>query len=106
VAIDLNNLGIVLRALGNLAGARRNYEQALKIDEAFYGLDHPSVAIDVNNLGRVLHDLGDLARAQVNFERALKIFKNVFGNDHPRTKRVQENIDSLTKLENEQKNTG
>ena len=57
VARDVNDLGGVLRALGDLAGARNHYERALKIDEAVYGRDHPDVAIDVNNLGSVLKDL-------------------------------------------------
>lgn len=56
--------------MGDLGGAKAAYERALKIDEAAYGSEHPSVTRDVNNLGGVL---GDLAGAKAAFERALKI---------------------------------
>ncbi len=54
VAIDVNNLGSVLQAMGDLQGAKEHFERALKIDEKVYGPDHPNVAIRVNNLGSVL----------------------------------------------------
>ena len=44
---------MVLRALGDLACARKVLAQALAIDEKAFGPDHPSVARDVNNLGLV-----------------------------------------------------
>ncbi|MGH9792210.1 MAG: tetratricopeptide repeat protein, partial [Candidatus Acidiferrales bacterium] len=53
VATDVNNLGGVLKAQGDLKGANACYERALKIDEAAYGPDHPNIAIRVNNLGSV-----------------------------------------------------
>ena len=36
VAIDVNNLGSVLRALGGLAGARKAFERALRIFQNFF----------------------------------------------------------------------
>jgi Tfp pilus assembly protein PilF len=95
VAIDVNNLGLVLRDLGDLNGAKTNYERALKIDEATYGKDHPTVAIDVNNLGSVLQDLGDLDGAKTNFERALRIFRQFLGDEHPNTRLVKRNLEIL-----------
>ncbi|MCL4862237.1 MAG: tetratricopeptide repeat protein [Caldilineaceae bacterium] len=83
VATDVNNLGGVLQALGDLAAARDAYERALRIDEAAFGPDHPTVAIRVNNLGSVLQDLGDLAAARQAFEQALRIGEAAFGPDHP-----------------------
>jgi tetratricopeptide (TPR) repeat protein len=83
VAITANNLGRVLKDLGDLAGARAHYERALAIDEAAYGPNDPDVAIDVNNLGRLLKDLGDLAGARAHFERALAIWERVHGPNHP-----------------------
>src|SRR5690606_15387790 len=53
-----NSLGYHINDLGDHAGARSAFERALRIDEATYGPDHPSVAIRVNNLGLVLQDLG------------------------------------------------
>ncbi len=83
VAISVNNLGMVLEALGDPSGARQHYERALRIDEAAFGPDHPSVAIRVNNLGSVLRSLGDLAGARQYFDRALRIVEATLGSDHP-----------------------
>ena len=85
----VNNLGSVLKDLGDLAGARAAYERALKIDEAAFGPDHPNVASDVNNLGSVLKDLGDLAGARAAFERALSIFEKFLPADHPNIRTVR-----------------
>ena len=54
MAIDLSNLGSVLQARGDLAGARPYYERALSITEAALGPDHPTVAVTLSNLGGVL----------------------------------------------------
>jgi hypothetical protein len=44
VAIWRSNLGGVLQALGDLAGAREQLERSLEIGEAALGPDHPHVA--------------------------------------------------------------
>jgi hypothetical protein len=44
----------VLADLGDLAGAKAQYERALAISEAALGPDHPTVAIYRRNLGGVL----------------------------------------------------
>jgi len=83
VAIDVNNLGNVLRDLGDLEAAKEMYVRALAIDEAAYGPDHPDVAIDVNNLGGVLQALGDLEGAKKMYEWALVIDEAAYGPNHP-----------------------
>jgi len=83
VAIRVNNLGGVLRALGDLHRVKECFERALKINEEFYGRDHHEVATVVNNLGLVLCDLGDPRAAKDHFERALAIYEKVYGRDHP-----------------------
>lgn len=82
VAADLNNLGLVLRALGDMAGAKTQLERALAITEAALGSAHPSVASCLNNLGSVLKVLGDLAGAKANYERALAIHEAAYGPEH------------------------
>jgi tetratricopeptide (TPR) repeat protein len=82
VAIRVNNLGGVLRALGDLHRVKECFERALKINEEFYGRDHHEVATVVNNLGLVLYDLGDPRAAKDHFERALAIDEKVYGRDH------------------------
>ena len=61
---DGNNLGLVLKDLGETEKAKSCFERALKIDEKVFGLDHPSVATVVNNLGSVLKDLGEMENAK------------------------------------------
>ena len=78
-----NELGYHIKVLADYAGAKAAFARALKIDEATYGADHPSVARDVNNLGSVLKALGDLAEAQAAYERAIKIWEANLGSDHP-----------------------
>ena len=92
---DVNNLGSVLQALGDLEGAKRCYERALKIDEKALGPEHTSVARDVNNLGSVLQDQGDLEGAKSCYERALKIFEKRLGKEHPNAVIVRNNLKSL-----------
>ncbi|HHN94144.1 MAG TPA: tetratricopeptide repeat protein, partial [Anaerolineae bacterium] len=95
VATAVNNLGRVLWAQGDLAGARAAFEQALKIDEAVYGPEHPNVAIQVNNLGSVLRDLGDLAGARAAFERALAILEKSLPPEHPYIRITKDHLRSL-----------
>ncbi len=80
----VNNLGGVLRNLGNPTEARHCYDRALRIAEATFGPDHPNVATCVGNLGLVLEDLGNLSEARQCFERALRIDETAFGLDHPK----------------------
>ena len=54
MAAVVNNLGLVLKDMDDLAGAKAHYKRALKIDEAAYGPDHPEVAADLTNLGALL----------------------------------------------------
>jgi tetratricopeptide (TPR) repeat protein len=50
VARDVNNLGLVLKDLGDLEGAKRCFERALKIFEKRLGKDHPNAVLVRNNL--------------------------------------------------------
>jgi len=49
-ARSLNNLGFLLRAQGDLVGARPYYERALAIWEKRLGPDHPHTKIARGNL--------------------------------------------------------
>ncbi|HZD67529.1 MAG TPA: tetratricopeptide repeat protein [Actinomycetes bacterium] len=60
----VSNLGSVLRAQGNLDGARTLHQRALTIRETRLGKDHPATAHSLNNLGSVLANQGDLAGAR------------------------------------------
>jgi hypothetical protein len=69
VAIDLNNLGQLLKDTNHLTEAEALYRRALAIDETSYGPDHPAVAIDLNNLAALLTDT-NLAEAEPLMRRA------------------------------------
>jgi Tetratricopeptide repeat len=62
---SINNLGLVLRDLGDLSGARDHHQRALAISEAVLGPEHPDVAGIRNNLSFVLQALSRGAVADV-----------------------------------------
>ena len=75
----------MLRDLGDLVGARIQFERALQISEAALGPDQPTIGTLRNNLGLVLQALGDLDGARTQLERALQISEATLGPDHPQT---------------------
>jgi tetratricopeptide (TPR) repeat protein len=83
VARRRDELGRVLRYLGQLDAAREQFEQALHIGEAALGPDHLDIGIWRSNLGGVLRDLGQLDAAREQFEQALRISEAALGPDHP-----------------------
>jgi tetratricopeptide (TPR) repeat protein len=94
-ALSLNNLGVLLQAMGDLAGALPYYEHALSIDEKTLGPQHPQTARSLNNLGGLLQATGDLAGALPYYERALAIHEKVLGSEHPDTATSYNNLGSL-----------
>ncbi len=80
-----NELGFLLRAQGDLAGARYYLERAMAICEQVRGPTHPDTARSLNNLGQLLGAQGDLAGARPYLERALAINEQVRGPTHPDT---------------------
>jgi tetratricopeptide (TPR) repeat protein len=94
-ASSLNNLGYLLQAQGDLAGALPYFERALAIREKALGLDHPDTARSLNNLGALLDSQGDLTGARPYYERALAINEKTLGPDHPDTARSLNNLGYL-----------
>lgn len=95
VATLFNGYGAVLHDMGDLQGAKKMYERALKIDEINLGIDHPHTAQSLNNLGRVLHDLKDLDSAKELLERATKIWENSLDSEHPNVAAGFKNLGSV-----------
>ena len=82
------SLGKLLRATGDLAGARTQYEAALAIRERL-AREHPAVtrygrdlAMSHNFLGDLLRGTGDLAGARTQYEAALAIRERL-AREHP-----------------------
>ena len=48
--MDVNNLGMMLKDLGDLAEARAHFERVLAIDETTFGPDHPKTQLVRRNL--------------------------------------------------------
>ena len=95
LAACLNNLGTLLQAMGDPAGARPYLERALAIWERVLGPDHPDTASSLNNLGSLLREMGDPAGARPYLERALAIRERVLGPDHPDTAQSLNNLGVL-----------
>lgn len=79
----LDQAGQYLWGRAEFADAGELFGRAIRIDEALYGPDHPTVAIRLNNLANVLQDQGDLTGAWKLFERALAIDEVAYGPEHP-----------------------
>ena len=78
-----NNLGDVLRALGDLDGASEHLEAARSLFEQQYGPDHPWIADALNNLGTVDLARRDTEAAEAKFRRVVELRSRVLGSDHP-----------------------
>ena len=60
------------------------FREALSIQEASLGRDHPSVSTTLNNLGFAQLEAGDPIGAAASFERGLAIVEAKLGADHHR----------------------
>lgn len=79
----MNQLGVLLLAKASYTEAEPLMRQALAIDEASYGPDHPRVARDLNNLAMLLQDTNRLEEAEPLMTRALAIDEASYEVDHP-----------------------
>ncbi|MFN9570422.1 MAG: tetratricopeptide repeat protein, partial [Cyanobacteriota bacterium] len=100
VAIDLNNLAMLLQDTGRLAEAEPLVHRALAIDEATYGPDHPNVARNLNNLAALLQDTNRLEEAEPLMARVVEIFEISYGKDHPIVANALNNLAALLQATN------
>ena len=92
IAQALNQLGRLLRAVGEYTVAWPVFRQGLAIMEKVFGPMHPNTATSLSNLAGLLRAMGYYTDAQPLYERALEICKKVFGRMHPTT---ATNLDNL-----------
>jgi tetratricopeptide (TPR) repeat protein len=96
-ATYLNNLALLLKDQGDLAGARPLYERALAIREKALGPEHPWTALSLQSLAAMLQAQGDLAGARPLYERALAIYEKTLGPEHPDAATCLHNLAVLLK---------
>jgi len=100
----LNLVGIYSIGRADYAQAKTSLEQALEIDIASYGEDHPAVARDLTNLGFLLKNQGELGKSQKRFERALEINESTYGSEHPAVATSLNNLGIVLKDQGQKKN--
>jgi CHAT domain-containing protein/Tfp pilus assembly protein PilF len=86
-----NNLGLVLKDLGDDEAARELFTRAIKI-RTKVDPELPRLASSLNNLAILLEKAGELDAAQQNYERALHIISKAYGERHPSAATLQHNL--------------
>jgi len=86
VASSLNNLGVVLEAMGRYDEALDALNQCHTLQLQLLAADHPDVAATLNNLGKVLHRAAQHDEALAMLRQALRIRERSFGPSHPKVR--------------------
>ena len=84
VAGDLDNLGRVLLARGDIGGAARLHTEALALRTRLHGADNPDVAESLSGLGEARLADGKIAEAEGLLRRALALRESRLGAQDPR----------------------
>ncbi len=79
---QLNNFGIIQQGLDMLDEAEGTFREALELQIAIVGLDHPNPGYHQMNLARVLHDQGRFAEAETNYLGALELWGRLLPPGH------------------------
>ena len=82
---------------GDLAGAERTYLEAIDMDIALLGEDHPEVAAARENLGNVYFRRGQLDKTATNLEVVLAMRRKALGDDSEPVARTLANIGTVYK---------
>jgi tetratricopeptide (TPR) repeat protein len=91
----MNNLGHLLRQLGEFSAAHALYEEALATRRRTLGDQHPSTVICLNNVAVLHSSRGDHASARPIMEASLRTLRSTLGDAHPRTLATISNLGSL-----------
>jgi tetratricopeptide (TPR) repeat protein len=96
----LATAGSHYQARAAYANAEPFKRDALRIDRAAFGGNHPEVAILVNNLANLLQATNRLAEAEPLMRDSLRIDRAAFGEDHPRVAIDLNNLANLLQSTN------
>ncbi len=84
VLTAMSNLGVVLRRLGDLAGAEAIYRRTIEVQRRVLDEDDGDLTSTLNNLAVLLHRKGDLAGAEPVFTEVVDRQRRYEGEDSPR----------------------
>ena len=106
VAMTLNNLAALQRALGRYVEGEKNYVEALRIRrqlaESNPDAYMPRVAMTLNNLANLQSDLGRYVEAEKNYVEALQIYRQLAeSNPDAYMPRVATSLNNLAILQSE-----
>ena len=73
----------MLNEVGQYEEAEPLYREAIEIDKATIGEEHPDYATRLNNLAELLRAMGRYAEAEPLFRQAIEIGKATIGEEHP-----------------------
>ena len=85
VALGLNNLAGVYRAMNDPDGAEILYRRSLAIRERVLGGEHPDVGTTLKNLAGLYRDRGLHEKSEPLYRRAIRIAEKALGTTHPET---------------------
>lgn len=95
LASNLNYLGLLYYASGDLGRAEPCLSRALAIREKVYGQQHLQVATSLNNLALVYEAMGEYLRAEPLYKRALAVRESLLKPEHPDVAASLNNLASL-----------
>ena len=95
MAVVLNNLASLLRAMAEYDESATLYLEALEINQKAYGYDHPAVAINLIRLARLWETTGDHGSAERLYRQALAMQRKLLGEDHLHIGISQSNLANL-----------
>jgi tetratricopeptide (TPR) repeat protein len=90
-----NNIGAVMKAMGDDLDALDMLYQGLATFEKAYGKEHPATATSYTNIGSVMQATGNNAGALEMYNEGLAIREKVLGKEHPDTAESYNNIGLL-----------
>jgi tetratricopeptide (TPR) repeat protein len=88
----LDDYGVALTGVGDLAGAERAFLEAIEIETAVLGEDHPSIATTRENLGNVYFREKKLDLTARNLEVVLAMRRKALGDDSEPVARTLANM--------------
>jgi tetratricopeptide (TPR) repeat protein len=88
----MDKLGFALRIAGDLDGALKAHDEAVRMLTGTLGADDPRVAMALTNEGLALLEGGDARAAAAAQRRALDLFVLAYGDDHPHARMASDRL--------------